>query len=146
MPIFFSISLKLKKIDTLLAELQANKITLVVDVRRDPIHNRNSAEFYFPENFKSHLEANNIMYLRRDDLGNTTYAKSAEKYFSKFNKLPELSNSVLEEHETIGLACYCPEKNQKNNQCHASWLIRYFTLNKTSSITKNKTKSLEEFL
>ena len=43
------------------------------------------------------------------------YAKSAEKYFSKFEKLPSLTNLTLEQHENIGLACYCPEKNQKNS-------------------------------
>ena len=146
MPNFFPISLKLKKPDVLLNELQAKKITILVDVRRNPIHNRNSAESYFPENFTSILEAVNIEYLRRDDLGNKTYARKSETYFATFDKLPSIANSILGIHENVGLACYCPEKNQKSNQCHASWLIRYFTVQKTSSKTKNEKKTLMDFL
>lgn len=117
------ISYKHKKSEELLEELQEKGVTLLIDVRRKPIHERNSALWFLPKQLEASLSSKGIQYLWRPRWSNYTHATTAVEYSHQFgDSKPWLEDKLPETHQIIGLACYCPEENQRQGKCHASWL------------------------
>jgi hypothetical protein len=123
---FFPISLKGKKLPGLISELNEKEITLMFDCRR--LGSRTAPWFHW-DKLESHFFGTEIIYMRYYKFSNRYFLDNELEFLDLIKEdlliLIKSKGLFFSIHKKVGLFCYCPEKDMKNNLCHCNWISNY---------------------